>query len=144
MPLPGGAGATGARSCWPARQPALNTSTTGCSCWAACWRSPPGSTLRYQRVRAIDPQSARLSQALGGEYLAQGQPQRARVAFEAAAARDPRLAEVHLALAQLAADDGRWDDAAREVALELAVQPTSREALALRARIDAARSAGRP
>jgi tetratricopeptide (TPR) repeat protein len=102
------------------------------------------SQQAFQRIQAIDPQAARLSQALGGEYLAQGQPQRARVAFEAAATRDPRLAEVHLALAQLAADDGRWDDAAREVALELAVQPTSREALALRARIDAARSAGRP
>ena len=98
----------------------------------------------YQRIRAIEPHAARLSQALGEEYLAQRQPQRARVAFEAAAARDPRLAEVHLALAQLAADDGRWDDAAREVALELAVQPTSREALALRARIEAARSPGRP
>jgi Tfp pilus assembly protein PilF len=98
----------------------------------------------YERIRAIDPQAARLSQALGREYLAQGQPQLARVSFEAAAARDPRLADVHLALAQLAADDGRWDDAAREVAFELAVQPTSREALALRAHIDAARSAGRP
>jgi Tfp pilus assembly protein PilF len=98
----------------------------------------------YERIRAIDPEAARLSQALGQEYVAQGQPQRARVAFEAAAARDPKLADVHLALAHLAADDGRWDDAAREVALELAVQPTSREALALRAKIDAARSAGRP
>jgi tetratricopeptide (TPR) repeat protein len=98
----------------------------------------------YERIRAIDPRAARLSQALGREYLAQGQPQRARVAFEEAAARDPRLAEVHLALAHLAADDGRWDDAAREVALELAVQPASREALALRARVEAARSTGRP
>jgi tetratricopeptide (TPR) repeat protein len=102
------------------------------------------SQQAYQRLKAVDPKSARLDQALGGEYLAQGQPQRARVAFEAAAARDPRLAEVHLALAQLAADDGRLDDAAREVVLELAVQPSSREALALRARIEAARSAGRP
>lgn len=98
----------------------------------------------FERIRAIDPQAARLSQALGREYLAQGQPQRARVAFETAAARDPRLPEVHLALAELAVDDGRWDDAAREIALELAVQPTSREALALRARIEAARSAARP
>lgn len=98
----------------------------------------------YERIRAVDPKAARLSQALGQEYVAQGQPQRARLAFEAAAARDPRLAEVHLALARLAADDGRWDDAAREVALELAVQPASREALALRAQIEAARSARRP
>jgi tetratricopeptide (TPR) repeat protein len=98
----------------------------------------------YERIRAIDPQAARLSQALGREYLVQGQRQRARAAFEDAAARDPRLAEVHLALAELAADDGRWDDAAREIALELALLPTSRDALALRARIEAARSAGRP
>lgn len=102
------------------------------------------SQQAYQRIRAVDPQSARLRQALGREYLAQGQPQRARVAFEEAAARDPRLAEVHLALARLHADDGRWDDAAREIALEIALQPTSREALALRARIDAARPPGRP
>lgn len=102
------------------------------------------SQQTYERLRAVDPQSARLSQALAQEYVAQGQPQRARQAFEAAAVRDPRLAEVHLALARLHADDGRWEDAAREVALELAVQPTSREALALRARIEAARSAGRP
>ena len=97
----------------------------------------------YERIRAIDPRAARLSQALGREYLAQGQPQRARVAFEEAAARDPRLPELHLALARLHADDGRWEDAAREIALELALQPASRDALALRARIEAAR-AGRP
>ena len=102
---------------------------------AARLSSASAPSIRRRRA------SARRSAA---STVAQGQPQRARVAFEAAAARDPRLAEVHLALAQLAADDGRWDDAAREVALELAVQPTSREALALRARIDAARSAGRP
>ena len=102
------------------------------------------SQYAYEQLRAVDPQSARLSQALGQEYAAQGQPQRARAAFEAAATRDPRLPEIHLALARLHADDGRWDDAVREIALELAVQPTSREALALRARIDAARSASRP
>ncbi len=36
------------------------------------------SQQAYERIQAIDPQAARLSQALGGEYLAQGQPQRAR------------------------------------------------------------------
>ena len=92
-------------------------------------RSAVGAPQPGARAASTSPRASRSARA---------------VAFEAAAARDPRLAEVHLALAQLAADDGRWDDAAREVALELAVQPTSREALALRARIDAARSAGRP
>jgi tetratricopeptide (TPR) repeat protein len=102
------------------------------------------SQQAYGQLRAVEPKSARLSQALGQEYVAQGQPQLARQAYEAAAARDPGLAEVHLALARLHADGGRWDDAAREIALELAVQPASREALALRARIVAARSAPRP
>jgi predicted Zn-dependent protease len=101
------------------------------------------SQQAYERIRAIDPQSARLSQALGREYLAQGLPSQAQAALEAASARDPRLPEIHLALARLHADQGRWDDAAREVALELALQPASRDALALRARIEAARS-GRP
>ena len=89
---------------------------------------------------AKEPRSTFGPQALGGE----GQRYPSCPQASTSTAKLFRHDEVHLALARLAADDGRWDDAAREVALELAVQPTSREALALRARIDAARSAGRP
>lgn len=44
-----------------------------------------------------------------------------------------------MALARIHADEGRWDEAAREIALELALTPESREALELKAQIDAAR-----
>ncbi len=47
------------------------------------------SQQSYERLKAVAPQSARLSQALGQEFVAQGQKQRAREAYEAAAARDP-------------------------------------------------------
>jgi protein O-GlcNAc transferase len=102
------------------------------------------SQWSYERIMAIDPKSARLSQALGREYLQQGRPDEARVAFEQAAARDPALPEVHLALARLHADEQRWDDAAREVERELALVPESRDARALKASIDAARAARPP
>lgn len=100
------------------------------------------SQQAYERIRALDPGSARLQQALGHEYVAQGEPALARQAFEAAAARDARLPGIHAALARLHADGGRWDDAEREVALELALVPASREARELKARIDAARIGG--
>jgi tetratricopeptide (TPR) repeat protein len=101
------------------------------------------SQWSYERIKAIDPRSARLSQALGREYLQQGRADQARIAFEEAAARDPALPEVHLALARLHADEQRWNEAAREVERELALTPESREARELKAVIDAAR-AGRP
>jgi tetratricopeptide (TPR) repeat protein len=101
------------------------------------------SQWSYERIKAIDPRSARLSQALGREYLQQGRADQARLAFEEAAARDPALPEVHLALARLHADEQRWDEAAREVERELALTPESREARELKAVIDAGR-ASRP
>ena len=97
------------------------------------------SQRSFERIQAVDPRSARLQQALGGEYLAQGRPDLALRAFAEAAKRDPTLPEIHLALARIHADEGRWDEAAREIALELALTPESREALELKAQIDAAR-----
>ena len=97
------------------------------------------SEWSYKRIRAIDPRSARLSEALGREYLQQGQPELALREYQQAAERDPALQGIHLALARIHADALRWDDAAREVELELAVAPGSAAALELKARIDAAR-----
>lgn len=94
----------------------------------------------YTRIRAIDPNSARLSEALGREYLQQGQPELALRAYQQAAERDPALPGIHLALASIHADALRWDDAARAVERELAVAPGSAAALALKARVDAARA----
>ena len=97
------------------------------------------SEWSYKRILAIDPRSARLSEALGREYLQQGQPDLALREYQQAAERDPSLQGIHLALAAIHADAQRWDDAAREVQLELTVAPGSAAALALKARVDAAR-----
>jgi hypothetical protein len=45
---------------------------------------------------------------------------------------------IHLGLARIHADSGRWDDAAREVQRELALVPDSAAALDLKARVGAA------
>jgi tetratricopeptide (TPR) repeat protein len=98
------------------------------------------SEWSYKRILAVNPRSARLSEALGREYLQQGQPDLALRAYQEAAERDPRLPGIHLALAGIHAEAGRWDDAAREVERELALAPGSAAALALKARVDAAQT----
>jgi tetratricopeptide (TPR) repeat protein len=100
------------------------------------------SQWAHERIQAIDPHAARLSQALGREYLQQGRPDLARRAFEDALGRDPTLVEVHLALARIHVDEGRWDAAARSVEQVLAILPQSREARELAAAIAAGRAAG--
>ena len=87
------------------------------------------SEWAYQRIRAVNPRSARLSEALGREYLEQGQLDQALRAYQQAAERGPTLPGIHLALARIHADAGRWDEAAREVDRELAVVPDSAAAL---------------
>jgi len=99
------------------------------------------SQWSYTRIRAIDPGSARLNEALGREYLEQGRPDLALREYEAAAERAPTLAGIHLAMARIHAEAQRWDDAAREVERELAVAPGSAAALELKARVSAARPA---
>jgi tetratricopeptide (TPR) repeat protein len=99
------------------------------------------SEWSYKRILAIDPQSARLNEALGREYLQQGQPELALREYQQAAERDPALPGIHLALARIHADALRWDDATREVERELAVAPGSAAALELKARVEAARTA---
>ena len=97
------------------------------------------SQSSYARIRAIDPRAARLSQALGLEYLQQGRPDLAESAFQAAVQRDPSLTGAHLALAQIYLAGGRLDDAARAIARELAIEPESRAARDVQAAIAAAR-----
>ena len=99
------------------------------------------SEWSYKRILAIDPRSARLSEALGREYLQQGQPELALREYQQAAERDPALPGIHLALARIHADALRWDDASREVERELAVAPGSAAALELKTRVEAARAA---
>lgn len=92
------------------------------------------------RIQAIDPRSARLSQALGREYLEQGRADLAERAFQDALGRDATLVDVHLALARIYLADGRLDEAARAVARALVLVPDSRDARALQVAVAAARS----
>ena len=98
------------------------------------------SQWAHERIQAIDPRAARLSQALGREYLEQGRADLAERAFKEAVGRDATLVDVHLALAQIYLADGRLDEAARAVARVLVLFPESRDARALQVKIDAART----
>jgi tetratricopeptide (TPR) repeat protein len=91
-----------------------------------------------ERLSTVAPDSGRVSEALGREYLRQGQTDRAVEALQHAADRDPALPDVHLMLARIHFEAGRIDEASREVARELALVPFSREALQLKDRIDGA------
>ncbi len=94
----------------------------------------------YERMRAIDPDSARLAQALGEQQLAQGRLDLAVQSFERAARLDPSLADIHLALARLHLDARRWDEAEAEVNRALALAPESLVGARLKAAIQAARA----
>jgi tetratricopeptide (TPR) repeat protein len=91
--------------------------------------------VSYSRLRAVNPNSARVSQALATEYAKQGRWDRATQEFQRAAELDPTLVEIHLALARLYAAEERWDDAAREIDRELALAPESRDAQELKTKI---------
>ncbi|PYQ41388.1 MAG: hypothetical protein DMF77_15850, partial [Acidobacteria bacterium] len=62
------------------------------------------SEWAMQRLRDTDPGSARIYQALAHNYRVQGRPDLAVRAFERAAQADPKLPEIHLALAQIHAE----------------------------------------
>src|SRR5262249_21377459 len=95
------------------------------------------SQWSFERLKAVDPRSARLSQALAGEYERQGRPDLALAAYQEAATRDPALVEVHLALARLYRDAKRWPEAAGALGRALALAPGSVEGKALQAQIAA-------
>jgi tetratricopeptide (TPR) repeat protein len=97
------------------------------------------SQWAHERIQAIDPRAARLSQALGREYLEQGRADLAERAFKQALDRDGSLVEVHLALARIYLADGRLQEAAQAVSRAQAVAPDSKDARALQAALDAAR-----
>jgi len=84
-----------------------------------------------RKLHALHPDSARSHQARAHNFRLQGRPDLALEAFEQAARADPTLAEVHLAMAQIHAEQGQWAEARREIALERQVAPESAGARAL-------------
>ena len=94
-----------------------------------------------ERLQQAHPGSARVLQALGHSYRAQGKTEMAERAFRRAAAVDPALPEIHLALAQVYAEQRRWAEARSEIERELALVPESAGARALLRQVEAAEAA---
>jgi tetratricopeptide (TPR) repeat protein len=95
------------------------------------------SEWAMQRLREIDPGSARIYQALGHNYRVQGRADLAARAFERAAQADPKLPEIHLALAQIHLEQKNYGEARKEIDRELAIVPESAGARALKQRLEA-------
>ena len=102
------------------------------------------SAWSYQRLKQLNPDSARLHQALGQQYAMQGKYELALAAYQQAARSDPQLPEIHLALALLMLELKKTDEAGAEIDLELKLVPESKAALETRAKIEAAKSAASP
>jgi tetratricopeptide (TPR) repeat protein len=101
------------------------------------------SEQSLEKLRDLDPDSARSQQALGHSYRVQGRPDLALLAFGRAARADPTLPEIHLAMAQIYMEQKRWAEARREIELELALVPESAGARALALHLRAAEAASR-
>jgi len=95
------------------------------------------SEWAMQRLREIDPGSARIYQALGHNYRVQGRADLAVRAFERAAQADPKLPEIHLALAQIHLEQKNYGEARMEIDRELAIVPESAGARSLKQRLEA-------
>ena len=95
------------------------------------------SEWAMRRLREADPGSARIYQALGHNYRVQGRADLAVRAFERAAQVDPKLPEIHLALAQIHLEGKNYGEARKEIDRELAIVPESAGARSLKQRLEA-------
>lgn len=107
-----------------------------------CWATLSQSSL--QKIVKLDPNSARLQQALGEEYSKQGKFDQAIASYKKAADIDPKLPEIHLAIALIYLEQKKYDASLVEIEHELIVVPESQAALAAKANVDAAKAASAP
>jgi Tfp pilus assembly protein PilF len=98
----------------------------------------------YQRIAGLDPDSARLRQSLGQDYLAQGKYELAIGAYQQAARADPKLPEIHLALALIYLELKKYDDALSEIEIELKLVPDGKIAREIKKKIESAKAASPP
>jgi tetratricopeptide (TPR) repeat protein len=83
------------------------------------------SRWALERMREIDPASARLQQLMGEQYSTAGEREKAEAAFRRAIKKDPELPGPHLALAILYLQSNKRSEALAEVDKELAIAPES-------------------
>ena len=93
-----------------------------------------------KRIAQLDPDAARLYQALGQQYAIQGKYERALTAYQQAIRSDPNLPEIHLGMALILLQLKRFDEATAEADLELRLVPGSAMAAATKAKAEAAKS----
>ena len=98
----------------------------------------------YHQIARISPTSARLQQGLGREYADQGKYDLARAAFQRAVNADPKLAEVHLAMAEILLKEGKYNQALAEITLEQKLVPECKAAGEVRAEIEKALAGSAP
>jgi len=94
-----------------------------------------------QQISRVNPNSARLHQALGQEYAIQGNYDRALLAYQQAAKADPKLPEIHLGMGLILLQLKRFDEALAQINLELALVPESKMAADAKTRIEAEKTA---
>jgi tetratricopeptide (TPR) repeat protein len=94
----------------------------------------------HQKIRQLNPRSARVYQTLGENYILQGQTEQAARAYQLAVQADPKLPGLHLALAQIYLGLGKGSEARNEVEQELTIVPESVAAFALKGRLEAGES----
>ena len=92
-----------------------------------------------ERIIAINKDAARLHQILGQQYYAQGKFELALAEYQRAAQVDARLPEIHLGMAVIFYEWQRYDEAMREVELELKLVPASEKARSVKAQIEKAK-----
>jgi tetratricopeptide (TPR) repeat protein len=98
----------------------------------------------YSQITRINPDSARLHQALGQECVIQEKYDLALAAYQRAARSDPKMPEVHLAMALILLELKKFDLALAEIDLELNLVPESKMASATKTKIEAIMATSSP
>jgi Flp pilus assembly protein TadD len=102
------------------------------------------SAWSLEEISRANPDSARLHQALGQDYLMQEKYDQALEAYKKAARSNPNLPEVHLGMALILMQLKRFDEALNEIEAELKLVPDSKAALDAKAKIEAAKPTTTP
>ncbi len=90
-----------------------------------------------RNIVRVNSGSARLYQTLGQNYLLQGKYELAIIEYQRAINADPKLPELHLALALIFLEQKKFEEAQQEIGLELKLSPESKMALAMKQKIEA-------
>jgi superkiller protein 3 len=88
-----------------------------------------------EQIEKLNPNSARLHQSIANNYVYQGNTEKAIEYLNRAIQADPKLPDIHLALAQLYQQKGLVSEALQEIELELAIIPNNLAALTLKGQL---------